>query len=98
MVLSGTHARAQPQTPTPFRSSPPLKCRFRDRFLVVLFFARFRPFSANFGQKRPKSTRNLLLLKGLLRVLDGAEEGVCGWKSSHKLSALIEETNAFLLD
>ena len=47
-------------------------------------FARFRPFSANFGQKRPKLTRNRLLLKGLLWVLGGAGEEVCGWKSGHK--------------
>ena len=36
--------------PPPFRSNPALESRFRGRFLAV------RSFSANFGQKRPKST------------------------------------------
>ena len=44
-------------------------------FLLV-----FRPILVKNGQNRP---RNRLLLEGLLRVLGGAEEGVCGWKSGH---------------
>ena len=84
MILKRMVFTVQPQTPPPFRSNPALKSRFRGRFLVV--FARFRSFSANFGQKQPKLTRNRLLLKGLLRVLDGAGEGVCGWKSGHNSS------------
>ena len=40
----------QPQTPPPSRSSPPLKCRFRGRFLVA--FARFRPLLVKSGQNR----------------------------------------------
>ena len=75
----------QPQTPRLSGQTALLRPGFRGRFLAVL--ARFRPFSANFGQKRPKSTRNRLLLKGLLRVLAGAGEGVCGCESGHKTKA-----------
>ena len=49
--------------------------------------AQFYSFSTVFGQfwskKQPESTRNRLPLKGLLRVLGGAGDGVCGWKSGH---------------
>ena len=44
-----------------------LKCRFQGRFCS---------FSLVFGQKLTKSARNRLLLKGLLRVLGGAGEGL----------------------
>ena len=71
----------QPQTPPPFRANPTLKSRFWGRCLAV--FARFRPFSAKFGQKRPKATRNRLLLKGSFRVLGAGGGGVCGWKAGH---------------
>ena len=50
----------------------------------VDFWSFFARFSAVFGQKPPKSTRNRLLLKGLLWVLGGAGQEVCGWKSGDK--------------
>ena len=43
------------------------------------FFRQF--FGVKNGQNR---LENWLLLKGLLRVLGRAGEGVCGWKSGHK--------------
>ena len=45
----------QPQTPPPFQTSPPLKCRFRGRCLVV--FARFRPILAKSRVKISPSQR-----------------------------------------
>ena len=67
VTLPSSHRPSHPSGQTPL---------FRVDFGVA--FGRFRPFSANFGHKQPKSTRNRLLLKGLLRVLGRAAEGVCG--------------------
>ena len=72
--------------PPPFRLNPALK-RSRGRFLAV--FARFRPFSADFGQKTAKIDPEIgSSLRGCSGpVLGGAGEGFCGWKSGTTLIA-----------
>ena len=70
--------------PLPQRSgqAPLLSVDFRvDFYSLLLVVDRFRP---TLVKKRPKSALNQLPFKGLLRVLGGAGEGVCGWKSGHK--------------
>ena len=85
--LFGHHPFAW-KNPTPPGGLRTQKLNLRALF-SCLIFARFRPFSANSRQKQPKSTQNRLLLKGLIRVLDGAGEGLCGWKSGHNSKVLL---------
>ena len=70
VTLPPSHRAPPPANPT---DPPPPKSQFRAEFRS--FWVIFHRFSANFGQKRPKSTRDRLLYGELLNVSGRVAEG-----------------------
>ena len=86
-VVTFCHPAIDPST---FPVKPALKSRCRGRF------GRFCSFSTVFGQFRSKTATidsKSAPLKGLLRVLGWAGEGVCGCKSGHKCFSRVLSPN-----
>ena len=66
----------QPQAPPPFWSSPPLKCRFWGRCLLV--FDRFRPIFGQFWSKTAKIDSKSAPFEGSVAGSQVTKEGVPG--------------------